>query len=137
MLNMIIIPQHIGFLMNMQFSEFDAWISILRIDFATTTGTMPMNISDKGQVAYGGFGRRMLHGCIDPSQAGHFNTSRPRQDGRHFTDDIFKCIFFNENGCILIKFSLKYVHKGSIDNDPALVQIMACADQATSHYLNQ
>ena len=49
-LNMIIIPQHIGFLMNMQFSEFDAWISILRIDFATTTGTMPMNISDKGQV---------------------------------------------------------------------------------------
>ena len=53
------------------------------------------------------------------------NTLRPRQDGRHFADDIFTCIFFNENCCILIKFSLKYVRKGSIDNTPALVQIMA------------
>ena len=26
-----------------------------------------------------------------------FNTLRPRQDGRHFPDDIFKCIFLNEN----------------------------------------
>ena len=25
------------------------------------------------------------------------NTPRPRQYGRHFTDDIFKCIFLNEN----------------------------------------
>ena len=52
------------------------------------------------------------------------NAMRPRQDGRHFADDIFTCIFFNENGFILIKFSLKYVRKGSIDNNPALVQIM-------------
>ena len=35
-------------------------------------GTMPMNTSDKDQVAYGGFGRHMLHGCINPSQTGHF-----------------------------------------------------------------
>ena len=53
------------------------------------------------------------------------NTLGPRQDGRYFADDIFKCIYFNENGCILIKFSLKYVRKGSIDNNPPLVQIMA------------
>ena len=54
------------------------------------------------------------------------STLGPRQDGRYFADDIFKCIFFNENGCILIKFSLKYVRKGSIDNNPpSLVQIMA------------
>ena len=26
-----------------------------------------------------------------------FNTLRPRQDGCHFPDDIFKCIFLNEN----------------------------------------
>ena len=32
--------------------------------------------------------------------------------------------FSNENCCILIKFSLKYVRKGPIDNNPALVQIM-------------
>ena len=25
------------------------------------------------------------------------NTLRPRQNGRHFPDDIFKCIFLNEN----------------------------------------
>ena len=54
-----------------------------------------------------------------------FNTLRPRQDGRHFPDDIFRCIFFNENCCILIRFSLRYVSKGPIDNKPALVQIMA------------
>ena len=53
------------------------------------------------------------------------NTLRPRQDGRHFADDSFTCIFFNENCCILIKFSLKYVRKGPIDNNRALVQIMA------------
>ena len=58
-----------------------------------------------------------------PMQA--VNTLRPRQDRRHFADDIFTCIFFNENGCILIKFSLKHVRKGSNDNNPALVQIMA------------
>ena len=53
------------------------------------------------------------------------NTLRPRQDGRHFADDIFRCIFFNENCCILIRFSLKYGRKGPIDNNPALVLLMA------------
>ena len=55
----------------------------------------------------------------------YINTLRPRKDGRHIADDIFTCIFFNENCCILIKFSLKYVPKGPIDNNPALVHIMA------------
>ena len=50
---------------------------------------------------------------------------RPRQDGRHFADDIFTCIFFNENCCTLMKLSLKYVRKGPINNNPAMVQIMA------------
>ena len=31
------------------------------------------------------------------------NTSRPRQNGRHFPDDIFECIFFNELLWISIK----------------------------------
>ena len=70
-----------------------------------------------------------------------FNTLRPRQNGRHFTDDIYKCIFLNENVSIAIKISLKFVPKGPINNIPALVQIMACrldgAVQATSHNLNQ
>ena len=54
-----------------------------------------------------------------------FNTLRPRQDGRHFPDDIFKCIFLNENVWISIKISLKFVPKGPINNIPALFQIMA------------
>ena len=52
-------------------------------------------------------------------------TSRLRQVGRNFADDVFTYIFFNECCCILIEFSLKYVRKGPIDNNPALVQIMA------------
>ena len=53
------------------------------------------------------------------------NTLRPRQNGRHFPDDIFKCIFLKENVWILIKISIKFVPKGPINNIPALVQIMA------------
>ena len=56
---------------------------------------------------------------------GNFNTLRRRHNGRHFADDIFKCIFLNENVWIPIKISLKFVPKGSINNIPALVQIMA------------
>ena len=54
-----------------------------------------------------------------------FNTLRPRHDGRHFADAIFKCIFLNENISIAIKISLKFVPKVPINNIPALVQIMA------------
>ena len=53
------------------------------------------------------------------------NTLRPRQNGRHFPDDIFTCIFLNENVRTFIKISLKFVAKGPINNIPALVQIMA------------
>ena len=47
------------------------------------------------------------------------NTLTPRQNGRHFADDIFKCIFLNENVWIPIKISLKFVPKGPINNIPA------------------
>ena len=50
-----------------------------------------------------------------------FNSSPPGQNGRHFTDDIFICIFVNEKLCILIKIPLKFVTKGPIDNNPTLV----------------
>ena len=52
-------------------------------------------------------------------------TLRREQNGRHFADDIFKCISLNENERISNKISLKFVLKGSINNIPALVQIMA------------
>ena len=59
------------------------------------------------------------------SKAYPVNTLRPRQDGRHFPDNIFKRIFLNENVRISIKISLKFVLKGPINNIPALVQTMA------------
>ena len=40
-------------------------------------------------------------------------------------DDIFKCIFLNENDRTQIQISLKLVPKSPIDNKPALVQVMA------------
>ena len=48
------------------------------------------------------------------------NSSTPGQNGHHFEDDIFRCIFLNEAFCILITISLKFVPKGPIDNDPGL-----------------
>ena len=40
-------------------------------------------------------------------------------------DDIYKCIFLNENDRISIQISLKFFPRGQIDNKPALVQVMA------------
>ena len=65
------------------------------------------------------------------------NTLRLRQNGRHFTDNILKCIFLNENIWISLKISLKFVPEVQINNIPALVQIMLGTDQATSHYVEQ
>ena len=43
----------------------------------------------------------------------------------NLADDIFKCIFLNENDRIPIQISLKLVPRTPIDNTPALVQVMA------------
>ena len=53
------------------------------------------------------------------------NTLRQRQNGRHFPDDIFRCIFLNETIWISIKISLNFVPQSPINNIPALAQIMA------------
>ena len=53
------------------------------------------------------------------------NSLRPRQNVRHFPDDILKCIFLNENISIAIEISLKFVPKGPISNIVVLFQIMA------------
>ena len=42
-----------------------------------------------------------------------------------FPDDIFKCIFLNENVWISIEISLNFVPMGPINNISAMVQIMA------------
>ena len=62
--------------------------------------------------------------CVGPCV--WINTLRPRQNGRHFADDLFKCIFLNETAWISLEISLKFVPKVQINNIPA-----------TRHYLNQ
>ena len=67
------------------------------------------------------FGERYFIGKVNV-----LNTSRPRQDGSHFEDNIFKWMFLNEKNRIPIQISLKYVGPQSpIDNKPGLVQVMA------------
>ena len=53
------------------------------------------------------------------------NILKPRQNIRHFPDDIFKCIFLNENVRILGKIPLNFVPRCPINNIVALAQIMA------------
>ena len=45
----------------------------------------------------------------------HYSTP-PGQNGRHFADDIFRCIFVTEKFRILIDISLKFVPKGLVDS---------------------
>ena len=74
-----------------------------------------------------GISHLLMCASLNPIHITHvvINTLRPRQNGRHFADDIFKCIFLNENVWIPIETSMKFVPKGPINNIPALVQIMA------------
>ena len=61
-----------------------------------------------------------------PMAPSHYlNTLRQRQNGHHFADDIFKCIFLNENTWISLRISLKFVPDVPVNNIPALIQIMA------------
>ena len=48
-----------------------------------------------------------------------------RQNGRRFTDIIWKYIFLNENKRILRQKSLKFIPNGQSNNILALIQIMA------------
>ena len=50
---------------------------------------------------------------------------RPKQNGRQFAYDIFKCIFMKENYCVLIHISFFFVHKGLIESRSSLVPVMA------------
>ena len=53
------------------------------------------------------------------------NSWRPRQNCRHFADDIFKCIFLNENVRISFKIALIFFLEVRINNISSLVKIMA------------
>ena len=53
-------------------------------------------------------------------------TLRPRQNGHHFPDDIFKHIFRNEDARNPIKIWLKFVLYCPITNNSAFAQLMPC-----------
>ena len=89
----------------------------------SSRGHMEMDLSYVCNLLYGP-SRIPFTGTKGPSDC--FNPLRPRQNGRHFTDDTLNRIFLKENVRILIKISLKFAPKGPINNIPALVQIMAC-----------
>ena len=60
-----------------------------------------------------------------PHKLRSVNILKPRQNGRHLADNIFKYIHFNENFWIIHKISPKYVPYGFNNKMTALVQIMA------------
>ena len=49
----------------------------------------------------------------------------------------FRCIFRNEEFCTLIQIALKFLPNVSIDNNTALVKIMAWHRIGPSHYIEQ
>ena len=53
-----------------------------------------------------------------------FNPLKPRQNGRHFINDIFKVIFLHENSCIWFQISMPYIRKGPINNQSSLAPKM-------------
>ena len=67
-----------------------------------------------GLLSHGGVSRtqklKLLYVCKVMSTAQW--THLPWQNGCHFADDIFKCIFLNEYVIISIQFSMKFVPKG-------------------------
>ena len=65
--------------------------------------------------------RPLLHMTQCPT----FNTLKPRQDGQHFANDIFKSNFLTKDMWIAIDISLNFLPKGQNNNIQALVQIMA------------
>ena len=68
-----------------------------------SSGLSPESIQDK-----------WLHVII------YFNSSPPGQNGHHFANNIFWCIYMNEKFCVLTKISLKFVPEGPIDNKPSI-----------------
>ena len=81
----------------------------------------PQSMHQKAESS-GSVGRQ--YAWWETTEIGNLNTLRPRQNGHHFSDDIFKWIFVNENAWIWIEISLKFVLRGPINNIPALFHIM-------------
>ena len=77
---------------------------------------------------------KMSSVCCRPFSSGiMFNSWRPRSNRYHFADDIFKCVFLNENVLTHCGLMTPYNDRSG----STLAQVMACCLTAPSHYLNQ
>ena len=72
----------------------------------------------------------VTHICIARAESVKLNTLRPRQNDHHSADDVFNCIFLNENVWIATRMSWMFVPRGTIINIPALFHLMAWHRQA-------
>ena len=68
-------------------------------------------------------GQPVIGGLFAPTT---INSSPPGENGRHFADDIFRHISRLKSFVFCKKKSLKFIRKVPIDNNPAVVLIMAC-----------
>ena len=85
---------------------------------AITTVNIQMNGNECQKIGYA-TSRARNHNLL-------FCKINPAQYGHHFAEVIFRYVFANEKFRILIKISLKFVPNGPIDNNAALVSIVAC-----------
>ena len=83
------------------------WVQMYLTDVATGAGGLQLQALHKA--TYGKAIRLTI--C--------FNTLRPRQNGRHFADNIFKYIFLNEKFRIFIQIPLIFLPEGLINNKSA------------------
>ena len=73
----------------------------------------------------------LSRGLLDTQHLTAWNTPRCEQNGCQFAGGIFICISLNENYCILISISLKFVQGYPTDINSTLVQVMAWCQTGT------
>ena len=103
------------------YRQYDTCGSYSRVQHTTITS----HSIDTTNIRYRQYFEPIKHHSLHIEREPMFSTLRPRQNGRHFADNAFNCIFMNENVRILIEFSLKFVPEYPINNIPPLFQIMA------------
>ena len=121
--------------MNIQTIEDETWCQCLKVVFWSLFMEASYHVRNKSiyVLSFKGYFDVYFPFCESLcSSVGRFgplscivSTLRLRQNCHHFADDIFRCIFFNENIWISLKILLKFVPKFQINNIPALVLIMA------------
>ena len=114
------------------YNGFDSLLTIFRLCSLTHRKTRIsynlLGITTFSQTRMNMLGALLFHSVTMPSEWEHTSdnvniTLRPRQICRLFADDIFECVFKNENVWILL--SLKFAPRFPMYNIPALVLIVA------------